>query len=94
MTLDREHLEAAYVLGAPNSSLAAFRTIIGKGKELGEYQCQCGTPYLVGECMRPMETITCSNCDRLIGGTKHVPVSGTVKLEPQQIQKGKINYYL
>jgi hypothetical protein len=88
IALDREHLEAAYVLAAPNSSLAAFRPIVGKGKELGEYQCPCGLTYFVGECMRPMESSKCSNCDRLIGGTQHIPVTGTVKLEPQQIQNG------
>ena len=101
ISLDREHLEVAYVLAAPNSSLAAFRKIIaGNGRELGEYQCPCGFKYFVGECMRPVQTTNCSNCDRLIGGTNHIPATGTVKLEPQQIQNGNsialpfVSFYL
>lgn len=88
ITLDRDHLEAAYVLAAPDSSLAAFRTIIANGQEIGEYKCPCGYEYFVGECRRPMQSTVCPGCGKTIGGTHHVPATGNVLLNPQIIQNG------
>lgn len=89
MSLDGKHLDGAFVLAIPDSPLAAFRTIVGKGAKLGEYRCPCGYEYFVGECFKPMQSTNCPGCKKTIGGADHTPAVGNVLLSStQQIQKG------
>ena len=89
MSLDGRHLDGAFVLAIPDSPLAAFRTIVGKGSKLGEYRCPCGYEYFVGECAKPMQSTNCPGCKKTIGGADHTPAVGNVLLSSsQQIQKG------
>lgn len=88
MSLDLHHLERAFVLAAPDSSLAAFRKIVGKGTKLGEYRCSCGHEYFVGECKKPMVTTSCPDCRKPIGGADHNLVAGNTLLADQQVQSG------
>jgi hypothetical protein len=86
---DPVHLNSAFVLAAPDSSLAAFRTIVEGGRKLLEYQCPCGFKYFIGECGKPMQSGTCPNCHRVIGGQNHTAADGNVIIPNTQIQSGK-----
>jgi len=94
MALDKEHLERAYVLGAPNSSLAAFRAIVAYGGRITEYRCPCGYEYFVGDCGQPVQSTTCPDCKKPIGGANYKPVAGNVVLQSHQIQTGNFMHHI
>jgi hypothetical protein len=45
------------------------------------YICPNGHPYSVGECGRPMESISCPECGAPIGGHDHQPNQGNVEIQ-------------
>lgn len=45
-------------------------------RKLVMYTCAKGHPCVVGECGRPVVTSKCPDCGILVGGERHVPVSG------------------
>lgn len=60
-----------------------MRALLNRGENVWRssnhwYRCTCGERFFIGECGRPMQRVSCPNCQREIGGQNHTPTDATI----------------
>jgi hypothetical protein len=87
-----------YMLGLPGDEAMQLLNIAGASGATTAYCCQCGMPYLIGECGQPAQELRCPspNCSYSLGGANHRPSAGQTQVGaaghvPLQQQRGFIS---
>jgi hypothetical protein len=72
-----------YMLGLPGDEATQLLNVAGAaGQATTAFRCQCGMPYLIGECGRPAQELRCPspNCTFSLGGSSHIPAAGQTQV--------------
>ena len=83
-------LTSMFVVAMPDDETSSVFSGMGS---VGWYKCRNGHAYTVGECTMPMQQAYCYACDAPIGGHNHVPVKGTVRMDPRNLNMPGVRGY-